>query len=314
VLLPMRLGSANDLHRSLRLVDIMAIPRTSIIPLNHDIQFLWVEGVEIMQGGSIWVPYEAVHIDSTLQGRINPGIFCCSTNGLASGNHLLEAICYAISESVERDSTTLWGLMSEARREATRIDLESVDDLRCREVLAKFAQAGVVTAVWETTSDIGIPAFTCLIVERDEDALRSLHSAAGQGCHCAREIALLRALTEAAQTRLTVISGVRDDVMRGEYDRHRNPDQLRYVRRLVHGDVHGHRSFRDVPTFVGESFAEDLSWQLERLRSVGLDQVVVCNLSQTRFGIPVVKVIVPGLEGNHDFPKYEFGRRARAVA
>ena len=217
VQLPMRLGSANDLHGALHLVDMMALPRTSIIPLHHDIQFLWVEGLDIVSGRTTWVPHESVHIDSTLQGRINPGIFCCSTNGLASGNHMLEAICYAIAEAVERDSTTLWGLMSEARRDATRIDLDTVDDPRCQEVLAKFARVGIVAAVWETTSDIGMPAFTCLIVERDEDFLRSLHSAAGQGCHCTREIALLRALTEAAQTRLTVIAGVRDDVMRGEY-------------------------------------------------------------------------------------------------
>ncbi|PRQ08301.1 YcaO-like family protein [Enhygromyxa salina] len=314
VILPMRLGSANDLSHALNLVDIMAIPRTSAMPLNHHIQFLWVQGVDIVTGDSAWVPHEAVHIDSTLQGRINPGIFCCSTNGLASGNHLLEAISYGIAEVIERDSTTLWGLATPARRDATRIDLETVDDPRCRRVLDKFAAAGVATAVWETTSDLGVPAFTCLIVERDEDALRSLHSASGQGCHCAREIALLRALTEAAQTRLTVISGVRDDVMRGEYDRHRNPDQLRYVRQLVHDQRAGERSFQAVPTFSGETFAADISWQLERLRSVGLDQVVVCDLSQERFGIPVVKVVIPGLEGNHDFPKYELGKRARAVA
>lgn len=314
VLLPMRLGSANDLCHALHLVDIMEIPRTSVVPLNYDIQFLWVEGIDIMQGGSTWVPYESVHIDSTLQGRINPGIFCCSTNGLASGNHLLEAICYAICEVVERDSTTLWGLASEEIRDATRIDLESVDDPLCREVLSKFAQAGVVTAVWETTSDIGIPAFTCLIVEREEDVLRSLHSASGQGCHGSREVALLRALTEAAQTRLTVISGVRDDVMRGEYDRHRNPDQLRYVRQLVQGNADGKRSFRDVPTFSGETFAEDIAWQLERLQAVGLEHVIVCDLSQVRFEVPVVKVIIPGLEGNYDFPNYEFGRRARKVS
>lgn len=313
--LPLRLGSANDLRHALRLVDINALPRTSVLPLSHDTKFLWVEGIDLVHGESVWVPYESVHIDSTLDGRISPGIFCCSTNGLASGNHLLEAICYAICEAIERDSTTLWGLASEARRDATRIDLETVDDARCREVLHKLEHAGVACAVWEATSDVGIPAFTALIVEQEDDELRSLHSSAGQGCHCSREIALLRALTEAAQTRLTVIAGVRDDVMRGEYDRHRNPDQLRYARQLVQDDAVAVRSFLEVPTFRSETFADDIAWLVERLGAVGLDRVVVFDLSQERFGIPVVKVIVPGLEGNHDYPSYEFGRRAReAVA
>ncbi len=314
VSLPLRLGSANDLAQGLCLADIMAIPRTSTMPLNHDIHFLWVEGVDIMQGGEVWVPYESVHINSTLQGRVNPGIFCCSTNGLASGNHMLEAISYAICELIERDSTTLWGLGSAEHRDATRIDLSTIDDPRCLEVLDKFRRAGVLTAVWETTSDLGVPAFTCLIVEQDEDSLRSLHSAGGQGCHGAREIALLRALTEAAQTRLTVISGVRDDVMRGDYDRHRNPDQLRYVRELVSKAQVGGRSFLEVPSLSSESFAEDVLNLLERLRTAGIERAIVCDLRQARFDIPVVKVVIPGLEGNHDFPRYELGQRARAVA
>jgi Uncharacterized conserved protein len=43
-------------------------------------------------------------------------------------------------------------------------------------------------------------------------------AAAGYGCHPARQIALMRALTEAAQTRLTVISGLRDDFRGDTYE------------------------------------------------------------------------------------------------
>jgi len=50
------------------------------------------------------------------------------------------------------------------------------------------------------------------IADRDSDPTRRLPAAAGHGCHPCRAVALSRALTEAAQSRLTMISGSRDDV------------------------------------------------------------------------------------------------------
>src|SRR5208337_1780542 len=84
--------------------------------------------------------------------------------------------------------------------------------------LEKYQRAGVDVAIWDITSDIGIPAFVSLITERTVNPLRPLPSGRGFGCHPARPIALLRALTEAAQSRLTYISGSRDDVRRDAYE------------------------------------------------------------------------------------------------
>jgi ribosomal protein S12 methylthiotransferase accessory factor len=52
---------------------------------------------------------------------------------------------------------------------------------------------------------------------------------------------------------------------------------------------------------------------LARLRSVGIDQVVVVDLTREAIGVPVVRVIVPGLEGvmEEEHGDYAPGRRAR---
>src|SRR5262249_50408155 len=254
-------------------------------------------------------PFELVHVNGTAAGRVAPGLFCCSTNGLASGNTLLEAISSGICEVVERDSTALSGLRPEHERAACRIDRDTIDDPGCREALDKFDAAGIAVGVWETTTDVGIPSFDCLIAERTEDAMRSLHASGGQGCHPSRAVALLRALTEAAQTRLTVISGARDDLLRTEYDRHRSPDQVQKLRNLALAA--GSRAFSAGPTFAGQTFENDVCWMIDRLRAVGLDSVVVFDLTKPEFGISVVKVVIPGLEGIHSFPNYIFGARAR---
>ena len=52
---------------------------------------------------------------------------------------------------------------------------------------------------------------------------------------------------------------------------------------------------------------------LERLRAAGLPSVLVVDLGCERWGIPVVRVIVPGAEGPDDEPTYVPGRRARAA-
>jgi YcaO-like protein with predicted kinase domain len=306
---PLLLGSVAELRSRYRLADVYALPRTSSVPLDDHTTLLWAEGYDLAQGETVWVPFELVHVNGTAAGRVAPGLFCCSTNGLASGNTLLEAISSGICEVVERDSTALSGPRAEDERAANRIDLDTVDDPGCREALDRFAAAGIAVGAWETTTDVGIPSFDCLIAERDGDALRALHASGGQGCHPSRAVALLRALTEAAQTRLTVISGARDDLLRTEYDRHRSPDQVQKLRNLALGS--GTRRFASGVSFDSETCADDVCWMIERLGSVGLDRVIVFDLTRPDWGISVVKVVVPGLEGIDSFPNYIPGARAR---
>jgi ribosomal protein S12 methylthiotransferase accessory factor len=62
-----------------------------------------------------------------------------------------------------------------------------------------------------------------------------------------------------------------------------------------------------------ETAAAAVAWLLDRLRSIGLEQAIVVDLTQPEFGIPVVRVVVPGLEGSdHHHSQYWPGPRARA--
>jgi ribosomal protein S12 methylthiotransferase accessory factor len=279
-----------------------------------------------------------VSLDFTLPAPTGSGCFAANSNGLASGNHLLEAISHGICEVVERDATTLGFLLDQAAQDRTRVDLDTVDDPGCREVLEKFERADVAVAAWEITSDVGMSCFQCSIIERTDDPLRTLYAAGGMGCHPAREVALLRALTEAAQSRLTVIAGSRDDLFRSDYERYRNPDMLRKARAQMQPAASGSsatgqspasstapaaaaggagaRRFQDAPTWSAPTFEEDVAWELERLRSIGIQRVVVVDLTKPEFDLPVVKVIIPGLEGvmpEMNPSEYVPGARAKAV-
>lgn len=308
--LPLKLGSASELRHRHRLVDIHGLPRLSTGTLHDHLRLFWVAGMDVVTGAPTWVPFEAVHTDFSLPLLAASGALVMSSNGLASGNHPLEAVSHAVCELIERDAATLWRMSGDDEQLRTRVDLSTVDDPACREVLDRVETADVVAFVWEVTSDVGVPTFACALVDRQPNAHRPIAPMVGFGCHPARGVALLRALTEAAQSRLTIITGARDDVrVQGN-----GPDEdLAAARRFheKHSDERAERSFHDAPNHVGDTIDDDVAWEIDRLRAVGLHQIVTVDLARVELGIPVVRVIIPGLEALYDTPGYVLGARAK---
>ena len=69
--------------------------------------------------------------------------------------------------------------------------------------------------------------------------------------------------------------------------------------------------YKDVPSQSFDTLEDDLGWLLTRLTSAGIEEVVTVDLTNPAFGIPVHRVILPGLEGPHDHDDYCPGARAR---
>lgn len=306
--LPLKLGSVEDLRASHRLIDLDRIPRIAGSRFHPNFPLLWIEGQDLIAGAPVWLPFELVHANYTLPLPAGSGCFPASTNGLASGNHFLEAVCHGLTEVIERDATAIWNQSGRGIRDETRIALDGVEDPDCRAVLEKLDDAGLAVAVWETTTDIGVPSFDCMIAD---DRVGS-HLGVGAGCHPSRLIALSRALTEAVQVRTTYITGARDDLPPDQYTPSGLSAKARRASTFMKSNGPG-RPFADGPGRDGETFEQDLAWMLERLRAKGIDQVVVVDLTLPEFNIPVVRVVVPGLEAPHDDDDYMPGPRALAA-
>jgi ribosomal protein S12 methylthiotransferase accessory factor len=189
-----------------------------------------------------------------------------------------------------------------------------VDDPLCRELLGRFASAGVGVAVWDATSDLGVPVFFCSIVERELDPFRRVGLARGFGCHPDRTVALSRALCEAAQSRLTRIAGSRDDLQAPSVEDVRSAPAIRHQQAYLDEEELASREFSSVPTRVTATFEQDLSWALERAAEAGLGEIAYVDLSRAEFPVAVVRVLIPGLEGSPDAAGYLPGARARRAA
>ena len=307
---PLKLASFDELRDDHALIDVGRLPRSSGSRYRPDLPLLWIEGRNLFDDGVLWLPYEMTHTDYTLPQPTGSGCFPANTNGLASGNHLLEATAHGLYEVIERDALTLWRLSPNAHARRS-LALESVDDPHAKKLLAQFEKAGLDVKVWDATSDVGVACFHCLLMGRNDD---DTEPEFGAGCHPAREIALLRALTEAAQARTTYIAGSRDDFSPEIYAATARSQRARACRRLL-AQADEIVGFTDIPGFSSDSLTADIAWTLDRLQRVGIDQAVVVDLTKPRFQIPVVRVVVPGLEGvfKGEDSDYAAGPRAKAV-
>ena len=309
IALPLRLARESDLREEgLPLIDIAGLPRIAGDDYEARRPMLWIEGWDLMGAGPLWLPFEPVHANFTLPLPQGSGCFVASTNGLSSGNQILESLCHGLCETIERDATALWHGQPPEARGRTRLDLATVDDAACCEALERLEAAGFEVAAWEATSDIGIPSFQALILDRRQS---QSHPGVGAGCHPSRGIALLRALLEAAQVRMTYIAGSRDDLMAEEFTKAALAEKVGKAERLLARDP-ARRAFGEAPSPEHDSFAEDLSEILTRLRSVGIRQAVAIDLSPPEGEYAVTRVVVPGLEGPDDDDAYVPGPRALA--
>jgi ribosomal protein S12 methylthiotransferase accessory factor len=307
--LPLRFDSFDRLRGALGVVDVEALPRMPGSRFHAGLPMLWTEGLDLISGDRAWVPFEIVHADGTMSGPPQSGCFAASTNGLASGNHYLEAISHALCELIERDATSLWHGRAPVTQDRARLDLATVRDDACLAVLDRLIEAKLEVGVWDTTTDIGVPAFQCLVMDRTGEIRHVGH---GAGCHPTREIALLRGLTEAAQVRTTYIVGSREDILQADYEHTTLETRLRRAQTLLR-PVDRMRDFNAIERFMFETFEAEVSWLVNRLRAVGIRQAIAVDLTRSEFGVPVARVVVPGLEGSDHHANYVPGVRARAV-
>ena len=104
---PLKLASFAELQNDHRITDVKRLPKVKDCRFAHSMRTLWIEGFDLLQQGSVWIPFELVHCDYTRPLPEGSGCFLPTTNGLAAGNEYLEAISHGICEVIERDAISM---------------------------------------------------------------------------------------------------------------------------------------------------------------------------------------------------------------
>ena len=262
-------------------------PDDLILPPHADASapLVWVAGHEINRDEEIYLPAHAVFHPMP---RLYPPLFRTNTNGLASGNTREEAVFHALMEVIERDA---WSLAEASRHTGSRIC--GIGDGIAADLLKKFTDAHVEVQLKNITSDIGIPTFAA--VSDDTQLKDPTLLTIGMGTHTSARITLLRALTEVAQSRLTQIHGAREDTTVADFRRKIGYERTRRINKYWF-DATDEVAFSSIPSFDTDDFLTDIRYACDALERSGLDRVIVVDLTRPEMGVPVVRVVVPGLE------------------
>ncbi len=256
-------------------------------------RILFSVGTDLITRQQVAIPFELVHAHlSPAWDKQGSGLLI-STNGLGSGNDLAEAALHATCEVIERDALALQLARDPALTMCLppQIDLEAVSDHTCVELIERCRAAGLLLSAYNITSDIPVPVIYC----RLSDAICPPFACTdGAGCHPSSALALRRAITEAAQTRLTVISGARDDLSFADYAR----SSPVAIRKRQDCNLIGLPIESDCPL---KTAAETLAWLLSMMHSTGITMVACVALESSADGLCFVRVVIPGLEGSNSF-------------
>ena len=285
--LPRIRGSYRALARKRRVVDVTRLPRAQR-SLDTGATWDWVEGWDLVAQEPVLVPAQAVTLDTCF--TTSP-VFDVSSNGLASGNALVEAIVHGVCEVIERDAEAAWRRAGSDRR----LVLDTITDPACRALIERVVATGARVFVWDLTHDVGLAVIGCAIVEDPrEPAWRALGCYQGFGAHLLPEIAIARALTEAAQTRLTYIAGGRDDFFPHDYTRATDPELVGEMWERATSPCDDPVLFDELPRHVTRGLGEDLQLLVELLCFAGTAEVIAVDLTHPKLRVPVAKVLVPG--------------------
>ncbi|MCX6673549.1 MAG: YcaO-related McrA-glycine thioamidation protein [Methanothrix sp.] len=262
-------------------------PRELILPegAEPDAMIPWISGWDIMNDEEILVPANAVFHPLPSDYK---RLFRTNTTGLASGNVIEEAIFHGLAEVIERDA---WALVEATRRAGPLIC--DVEDGLAKGLLDKFAAAEVDVYLRDITSDIGVP--TCAAAADDVRLRDPTLLTTGMGTHTSAGVAVLRALTEVAQSRLTQIHGAREDTTIADFRKQIGYDRTKRLNKHWF-EATDTKCFAKIQSFESDDFLLDIKYMLKKLEEASLDRVVVVDLTREEIGLPVVRVIVPGLE------------------
>jgi ribosomal protein S12 methylthiotransferase accessory factor len=123
---------------------------------------------------------------------------------------------------------------------------------------------------------------------------------------------MMRALSEAVQSRVTYIAGSRDDTFRDDYQGRVDEEDLWALWDEIN-NPEIKLPFGSRLSLATDSFEGDVEVILAALRRVGIESAVVVDLTKPEIGVPVVKVVVPGLEGCAQREDCSLGRRASVL-
>lgn len=279
-------GSEGELNRYIR-PSLLILPNLLFDPETAEVE--WVRSTNLKDDEDVLVPANAVYHPYVPERSVK--LFQSNTNGLASGNRLEEAVFHGIMEVVERDA---WSIFESKRQSKPEINCENTENQIIKNILTMFNDAGIHVKLVDLTDDVEI---TTVAAVSDDTVLKDpALLTLGVGTHLDPEVAVIRALTEVAQSRATQIHGTREDTVRAVFMRKAGYERMKRINSHWFGESEKSIEITEMKNISGKSFKEDIETSKKLLSKCGFEDVLYVDLTRPEIEIPVVRVIIPGME------------------
>ena len=261
--------------------DALLLPQ----PVAEQTSLEWVMGHDMMNDVEVLVPANAVF--HPYDPKNGTKLFRSNTNGLASGNTIEEAVLHGLLEVIERDELSI---AEYTRNPGTEIVLTESDGMNFK-LKRKLEEAGILVKIWLLDSDIEIPT---VVVALDDTVLKDpALLVMGAGAHLSPEIAVSRAITEAAQSRVVQIHGAREDTDREQVVRTFGYDHMKRMNSYWYEDLEKVH-MDELADNSSDTPAANINTVLEQLDDIA-DGAIIADLSRG-VNIPVIRAIIPAFE------------------
>jgi YcaO-like protein with predicted kinase domain len=258
------------------------------IDCSKDTVIDWVKGISLKASKNVYIPAAKVlfpYIPTVNAKEISSS----TTNGLASGNTLLEATLHGLFEVIERHG--IYEFLEGAP--AKYLDLETLAPTEKR-LVKSIEETGSRICILDLSEFSLLPTvFVSLL--RNHPMSPSI-MVAGQGCHRDFAIAIRRGITEAVQSHTVSLQGSREDLIRHHSNWDTPEESLKdmWEEAKENAKKVGISKFEST-TSENKIISEHVEEVCELLRSAGYSDVIVTDVTNPEVKIPVVSVIVPGI-------------------
>jgi ribosomal protein S12 methylthiotransferase accessory factor len=261
---------------------------------------------DLESGNECAIPAELIYYPARDVGQ---SLFGSSTNGLASGNSVLEASIQALLELIERD---IWSFEF-VRCASKLVEAASLPD-HVREIIERAERNGLQFKIRCIPNDYGMPFFAAFVFDLNDPSRKTFNG--GWACDLDRERALVRAVTEAAQSRVAFIHGGRKvpQLSSAGVALDSQQREAKLVRQHMQGvsDSRQQMSLKEIPDLaLTGTLQQKIDLIIERLRRVVQAPIYRAVFTPAESPLQVVRVVVPLLE-NLKETRVRLGRRLKA--
>ena len=218
-----------------------------------------------------------------------------TSNGLASGNCYEEAVVHGLYELIERDA-----IVNNQKSEVHKfMDLTTVQNREIKQYIKQIEDSGSEIFCRRLMHRSGLYIYETTIVNMSmPNQLTAIVK--GYGCHQMMSIALLRALTEAIQSRTTAIHATREDVVKLKklYVRHPTLDEnlmntiqkIRKIKKVAFDN-------KEVEISHDKNIKQIMEELIYTINKTMKRPCLTIELTREGIGVPVVKCIIPDING-----------------